>query len=389
MTVKILAVESPHQGSATKELGLEYKSYLHQEIKKFVHLESDKSKIIKAMIKHCNENLDPSSKAEVLEMVDKIWDEDQAKMVKAQELPEFFSAHELSEMDIKQPLWIIPGILLPGLTILAGKPKCGKSWFAYDLALTMASGGEFLGHLTIEKAPAMMLALEDPKWRLDERMKILLPGGTPSPKGLMLCQEWPKGEVEMLRTALEKYPKTGLLIIDTLELFRPAGKANKDSYAKDYSDMKALKDIADEHGIAIIVIHHERKLKDEDPFEMISGTHGLTGGVDSMWVLKKDKDADFGTLHVTGRDIEGQSFGLKFNNGHWLRHGDFQKLPNKAEIQIMKLLDASTGPLSPKDIADKLGEDLGTVQKRLQRMDQCGFAHKIEHGKYLSVEKAL
>jgi RecA-family ATPase len=37
--------------------------------------------------------------------------------------------------------WAIPEILPEGLTLLAGKPKLGKSWLALAMALAVASGG--------------------------------------------------------------------------------------------------------------------------------------------------------------------------------------------------------------------------------------------------------
>ena len=55
--------------------------------------------------------------------------------------------------------------------------------------------------------------------------------------------------------------------------------------ASDYRDISILKNIADKLKIAIVLIHHLRKQKDDDPMNMVSGTTGITGGADSSFVL--------------------------------------------------------------------------------------------------------
>ncbi len=86
--------------------------------------------------------------------------------------PTVFTAAELMAQDIPPVRWILPGILPEGLTILAGKPKMGKSWLALDLSVAVATGGKVLG-LQVEQAGVLYLALEDTKRRLQDRLKIL------------------------------------------------------------------------------------------------------------------------------------------------------------------------------------------------------------------------
>ena len=86
--------------------------------------------------------------------------------------------------------------------------------------------------------------------------------------------------------------------------------------ASDYKDISILKNIADKLKIAIVLIHHLRKQKDDDPMNMVSGTTGITGGADSSFVLCKSKRAGSrATLYCTGRDIEYRELELNFNTG--------------------------------------------------------------------------
>ena len=70
-----------------------------------------------------------------------------------------------------------------------------------------------------------------------------------------------------------------LVIVDTFQMVR---KPSRDSaYAADYADLTPLKRLADANGIAVVVVHHARKMGDADVFNTVSGTTGITGCADS------------------------------------------------------------------------------------------------------------
>ena len=65
----------------------------------------------------------------------------------------------------------------------------------------------------------------------------------------------------------------------------------------------------------MLLIHHLRKLGDDDPMNMISGTTGLSGATDSNFVLRKSKRREnTATLYCTGRDIAYRELSLEFNS---------------------------------------------------------------------------
>lgn len=106
-------------------------------------------------------------------------------------------------------------------------------------------------------------------------------------------------------------------------------------YAADYDDITALKRIADRYCIAIVIVHHLRKQKDiSDPFNQISGTTGITGAVDSAYVItKNNRFDDTALMTASGRDIEHQQLILKFDDCVWqlIERKDQEKL-RKEEI---------------------------------------------------------
>ena len=119
-----------------------------------------------------------------------------------------------------------------------------------------------------------------------------------------------------LKDYLKDYPDSRLIVIDTLQKVRTASKDN--AYASDYGDISLIKDFADRHSLAVIVVHHIRKQNDSDVFNKVSGTTGLTGSADATFVLEKEKRAsDTAKLYVTGRDTPYQEYTLRFRDCRW------------------------------------------------------------------------
>ena len=150
----------------------------------------------------------------------------------------------------------------------------------------------------------MYLALEDSRRRLQSRMNKLL-GSVVASRNLEYLTESPlmgNGLIEVL----EHYAKEGfsLIIIDTLQKIRGTSSSNKNAFAADYEDMGILKRFADKNDIAILLVHHTRKMKDDDVFNMISGTNALMAAADTIMILSKEKRKDNQAyLHITGRDV--------------------------------------------------------------------------------------
>ena len=70
------------------------------------------------------------------------------------------------------------------------------------------------------------------------------------------------GLIVQLEDYLKEYPDSRLIVIDTLQKVRTAPKDN--AYASGYGDISLIKDFADRHSLAVIVVHHIRKQNDSD-----------------------------------------------------------------------------------------------------------------------------
>ncbi len=85
------------------------------------------------------------------------------------------SAADLLRKELPPVRYVVPGYIAEGLTVLAGRPKLGKSWLALDLAVAVATGGAALGSIRVEQGDVLYLALEDNERRLQKRLMQLLP----------------------------------------------------------------------------------------------------------------------------------------------------------------------------------------------------------------------
>ena len=119
------------------------------------------------------------------------------------------------------------------------------------------------------------------------------------------------GLTEQIETFVFEHPNTVFVAIDTFQMVRQT--TGDSSYANDYQDIVLLKNLADKLGICLLLVHHLRKQGDSDPFNKISGTTGISGAVDSAFVLERSKrNQGNATLICTGRDIEHRELELSF-----------------------------------------------------------------------------
>lgn len=124
------------------------------------------------------------------------------------------------------------------------------------------------------------------------------------------------GLIVQLEDYLKEYPDSRLIVIDTLQKIRTASKDN--AYASDSGDISLIKDFADRHSLAVIVVRHIRKQNDSDVFNKVSGTTGLMESTDATFVLEQESRApNAARLYVMGRDTPYQGFTLRFRDCSW------------------------------------------------------------------------
>lgn len=244
-----------------------------------------------------------------------------------------------------EPITFLVDDLLPqGLHLLAGAPKIGKSWMALWLCLRVAQG-EPLWNFPTHPCEVLYLCLEDSFQRIQSRLFDLTEDAPPTLHFAVMAEQLHSGLVEQIEQFLKEHPSTGLIVIDTLQRIRTMSN-DANPYANDYRDIGVLKGLADRHHIAVLLIHHLRKLNDDDPMNMISGTTGLSGATDSNFVLRKSKRREnTATLYCTGRDIAYRELSLEFNSDThiWNLLADDCEQASEPRGRILELLSALLG----------------------------------------------
>ncbi len=296
------------------------------------------------------------------------------------------SAKDLLSRELPPVKWAVSGVLPEGVTILAGKPKMGKSWLALGLCVAVASGGYALGKIPVEKGAALYLALEDNDRRLQKRLRKVLAGGE-CPEGLDYDTEWDpltEGGIESIRAWLDERPDARLVVIDILKKVRSRESGGRSMYDVDYEALEPLKPLVEEYGISVLIIHHLRQLEAVDPLEMISGSSGLTGVADGALVLKRDRGKHDAVLLADGRDIEETAeFALRWDAdiASWSLMGDAEeyRISNERR-EILDTLIRAGMPLAPKEIAERIEKPDGNVRKLLHGMRDDGQV--IQHGSH-------
>lgn len=216
---------------------------------------------------------------------------------------------------LEKPQFVVDGLIPTGLILFCGAQKIGKSWLMLKLCLCVSQGLP-LWEMPTTQGDVLYLCLEDTFSRIQDRLFQVTDEASGRLHFAVASCKLTDGLTVQLEDYLKDYPNSKMIVIDTLQKVRTASKDN--AYASDYGDISLLKDFADRHSLAVIVVHHIRKQKDSDVFNMVSGTTGLTGSADSTFVLEKENRAsDTARLYVTGRDTPYQEFVLRFRDCSW------------------------------------------------------------------------
>lgn len=195
--------------------------------------------------------------------------------------------------NIKRPVWLVEGVLTEGACgFIAGEPKTWKSWVGYDLALSVATGADFLGYFPVRNpGPVLYIQEEDPPpvlktrgakiWsqKVVDKFELSSDGGIfwmpPTQEaefdpdidgyvqqGVTISDDaWQMWLDETLENGMMidgKPEPYRLMLIDTLMM--TAGDVDENRAQEMTTKIfRPLKVISRKHNVALIVIHHLNK----------------------------------------------------------------------------------------------------------------------------------
>ncbi|HEV2616377.1 MAG TPA: AAA family ATPase [Candidatus Acidoferrales bacterium] len=202
-------------------------------------------------------------------------------------------AGELLEREFKKQEWLVDRLLGPSkrISLLAGRPRAGKSTLAWQLSVAVAGGRDFLGRST-KRSPVLFWNRESTDRQIngllkqfgydklsDEQIAVV----TPSP-----ANNNPEG----LKAALTKLPGTGLLVIENLSRVLRVRDLNDNTEVGEQFEilMSALNKFLDH--TSVLAIHQLKKRQSEFALDGILGATDIAAQCDGAWVISRVSDED-------------------------------------------------------------------------------------------------
>jgi len=279
---------------------------------------------------------------------------------------------------------VISDLLFCGVTLFAGRPKVGKSWLTLHLAIAVATGESLWGKLAIERPGRVVYcALEEPQSRTSARLKKVT-RAIPALQNLHFIYRL-KPLLGAGAADLDEYLNANpasLVIIDTLSSIVQAN-GKRDVFRSDYNEVNLLRQLAEKHKTAIVVVTHLRKMGADSVVDAVAGTTGLTAACDAIWGLKRPYSGE-SLLEVTGREMEEKTYALRFETTDeqfgWNLVGEGAEHRLSEERRDIITLLRDEAPLQPARIALMLRKNANTTRVLLQKMAQKGDIVKTKNG---------
>jgi hypothetical protein len=233
----------------------------------------------------------------------------------------------------EQVSWVMDNTLpMGGISILAAKPKVGKSTLARNLALAVSRGEPFLGRPT-SKGPVLCLCIEEKRSQVQKHFASM--GATDEPVHVHVGTT-PEKALENLERVIVQI-KPVLVIIDPLLKFVRIRDVN--DYAEVTRALEPVLGLARVSGTHILLVHHTGKMEREGG-DGILGSTALFGAVDTALVMRrKQAGRTLESIQRYGEDIPETVIGFNPETGATAAAGTVAEVETqKARTRIVEVI---------------------------------------------------
>jgi AAA domain len=282
-----------------------------------------------------------------------------------------------------EPDWLWPGYVAPGaITLIAGKPKAGKSTFMFGLLAALTRGEPFLGRPTA-RSGALLISEERHDTLAEKQRRFGLDGGLVD---LIMRHEavghpWPGLVAAAVKHCHERNLR--LLLIDTWDKFADLSGDAENSAGSTNAALSPLMVAAGGAGLAVVIFSHQRKSSGSHG-EAVRGSNALIGGVDIIVELER-----VGRDHPDARVLRSESrysgtpdelVGRLTDNNGYEAADDVGALRDQAgRGRILEVL--RDGELTTQELAAALDQHLSTVNKYAGELLRAGAVVRRGAGK--------
>ena len=272
----------------------------------------------------------------------------------------FVSAAKLPAQ-LPEQRWLIEQLWsAEAVGIIGGEPKCGKSFLALELAVSVASGTSCLGRFPVARAARVLLfAAEDPLHVVRERIE-----GITTARGVAL-RDLPLFVITAPRLRLDDSTHCEQLS-ETVEKIRPALlvldpfvrlHAIDENAAGEVAPLLAfLRHLQRKHQLAVALVHHARKDAGRSrPGQALRGSSEFHAWGDSnLYLRRRDQSLRLSVEHRAARSPDDLTLELA-TDPLALRIADSPpaaETPNQisAAQRIEQALVAATAPLTIREL---------------------------------------
>jgi 5S rRNA maturation endonuclease (ribonuclease M5) len=278
------------------------------------------------------------------------------------------------------PDWIWNGYVAPGeVSLIAGRPKVGKSTLVFGLIAAVLHGRPFAGRQT--RGRGVLLLTEEGVTTFAEKARVF--GIETHPRfHVLLRRRTQAGWLEVVAEARTYCRKRelDLLVVDTFDKW--AGLRGDDEN-KSGPVLQALEPLmqASGDGLAVIVVSHQRKAAG-DHGEAVRGSNAITGTVDVIVEIERVADvAHARALVGTSRHSSTpEELAVELTDDGYVDRGDVETLKGRLEAnRIVAVL--STEPVTSKEIAEATEIPEATVRRRLEELHGDGRVERTGEGR--------
>lgn len=322
-------------------------------------------------------------------------------------LPKGKNALEIAYTEYADTDWIVPNMIpAQGLIQLGAKKKMGKTFFCYELAAAVATGGRFLNY-PVKKGKVLFFDLESSEKLSNERLWNYFTRDNANGlvnieffyDDVLKLSDSENSFIDQLEELLKVYPDTTLIIVDTVKKIRTSA-GMKNERLHDDEEITKLHRFVHNHNIALLFTNHLIKGFTADPFDQLEGSGSIAGATDVNIVIRKCFNKfnkyERTEMHIENRFGESGAYNAEFKFPHWIVNNSLdeqEEVDYKAHFEnnvtlkaIIALVNSGNGKWkgSSTDIKRKTAEIQHIPVEAIERSPQSYTKEVEELKEYLS-----
>lgn len=315
-----------------------------------------------------------------------------------------YSFEEYMELGGEPIEYLIDELLPKGsFTLVSGPPKVGKSFLTILMAISLATGREFMGRKVAAPQKVLFVEEEDVAQLVVQRLKQLC-------KGLNLTKE----EKATLKDNLFFWPRNGLLIsvktdgllvcelnddikkinadvviVDVLALIHDGDENNVRDMTVVLKTLVAYQDANE--GLTMVILHHTNKQASaKGTMTSIRGSSAISGRTDNALFLNKEKKG-LSLSQVTKYDqaVEDVVYDMVYDKENevvrFVTSDDFVAEKSQLEKIASKLRETAPAEFATEDIEKvlsllKQGKSAASVSRVTKKLLEAGLIEVVSKG---------